>query len=273
VVCARLRITRTFVLLALMFAPASLSQGQYVERVMLRGAERTREATLLELLPREPPASYSDAELKETERRISNLGIFDYVEITRMKRDVAITVREKWTLIPSLELATGKTLEDLYLSLGATEYNFFGTATAVSLTFSREQRGLSFAAAFKEHLSRHHRFAYGAELLYKSSGLRFEGGRAWYDTGPELAFRAISPPVWNPHLRFAFANWYSYEKIEDVIGDVHPPSGPAIQPAIEVIWEHTVSTISCRAASKRISALGRACFSRRGRADTGSSWK
>jgi hypothetical protein len=50
---------------------------------------------------------------------VNNLGVFDDVAIAIEKEWLIVTVREKWTLIPSFDLATGTTLEDSFVLLGA----------------------------------------------------------------------------------------------------------------------------------------------------------
>lgn len=224
----------------LLFALSSLALGaaaQHVETVTLTGAKRTRAATILELLPRSPPAFYSDLELLETERRISNLGIFDQVAVVRSGPQLTIAVREKWTLIPSFDLATGKTPRDLYISLGATEYNVLGTATALSVNAYREQRGWGFNVSLREHESRGHRWAFGSELSKGKIGLRFRTGEEWYDDVSELSLWSLSPPIINPHLRLRVFVTYAYHRIEEVTGQLHVPSGHLVQPGIELIWD------------------------------------
>jgi hypothetical protein len=211
--------------------------------VSVTGINRTRPRTLIELLPREPPSEYSDAELAETERRISNLGVFDRVEVARAAKgsaassDVAIHVREKWTLIPDFALATGKTPRDLYISLGVTEFNVLGTASSLGVSVYREQRGFGFSTAFAEHESRRHRWAFGGQGSYGSSSLRFTDGNAWFTTLGDLIMWATSVPLAGPHLRCRTSVLYSHEKISDVEGPVRPPDGSTIGAGAQLIWD------------------------------------
>ena len=59
------------------------------EPVTLRGLERTRPETVLELLPRAPPAHYTEAELVQFPRRLPNLGIFDHAPLERTPPGIA----------------------------------------------------------------------------------------------------------------------------------------------------------------------------------------
>lgn len=216
---------------------AAVASAQAVERVTLIGNARTRASTVLELLPRQPPASYRDEELAELERRIANLGVFDHVSVTRSGSELTIRVREKWTLTPTFDLATGKTPSDLYLELGATEYNVAGTATSLSVSGYREQRGFGFNVAVAEHESRRHRWSYGGALSYGSVGMRFDDGSEWYDTGPTVTVSALSRQFWGQHFRFRVALWYSHERIDAFHGAVRPPEGHAMQVESVLIYD------------------------------------
>lgn len=221
-------------------APVPAADPRY--GVSVTGLTRTRTRTVVELLPREPPSEYTDAELRETERRISNLGVFDHVSVSRAagesaSADVAIAAREKWTLIPDFALATGKTLRDLYIALGATEFNFLGTASALGVSVYREQRGFGFAATFAEHESRRHRWAYGGEASYGSASLRFTDGNAWFSTIGALNLWATSVPLLGPHLRARANLLYQHEKMDEFEGAVHPPNGSTIGGGGQLVWD------------------------------------
>lgn len=203
----------------------------------VRGARRTRFATVADLLPRPLPTVLSEAELAELERRVSNLGIFDQVGVAREDGALIVDVREKWTLIPSFELSTGDTLADLYIALGATEYNVAGTATALGVLVYRAERGFGFSASVGEHESRRHRWSYGGEASYGESSLRFDDAISWYDVGTELMVSTLSPAFFREHLRFRAALWYGHERITEVVGPVRPPSGHALQPGLALIWD------------------------------------
>lgn len=125
-----------------------------VEGVDFEGIAKTRAVTLLDLLPHPPPASFTDAEIGELERRIDNLAIFDEVKVERRGVRIHVLVREKWTLIPTVDFASGETLADTYAMLGITEYNAFGTANQAAVKLSHEQRGWGVQARYEEHVQR-----------------------------------------------------------------------------------------------------------------------
>jgi hypothetical protein len=211
--------------------------AQEVDAVVITGVRRTQEQTLLDLLPCRAPCALAEGAALELSRRVSNLGIFDRVAVTRRGSTLNVDVREKWTLIPSLDLSTGDTLADLYVALGATEYNVGGTATSVGLTVYRAQRGVGFQAEVAEHEQRRHRWSYGSKASYGAVGLRFENGSQWYDEGPTLMVSTLSPALHGDHFRLRAALWYSHERIVELEGPIRPPSGHALQPGLEVIWD------------------------------------
>lgn len=224
-------------LLAVSFAaPPVGASAAVVERVVVRGAVRTRETTLLELLPRRPPSTYSAAELGEFERRVNNLAIFDRVEVTHEGSDLVVAVREKWTLIPSVEFASGSSFEDHRALLGVTEFNFLGTGDQVGLAFSREQRGWGITAGFGQHPYRRGRWTVGGEASYSTAGLRFEDGSSWRVryVGGTLWFN--SPPWLHEHLSYKVGVWGSSETVSDVVGE-GSPSGIGFGTLMTFTWD------------------------------------
>ena len=186
----------------------------FVQRVELEGAARTRPSTLLELLPREPPASFTDRELAEYERRVGNLAIFDAVAVTLAADVLRVRVREKWTLIPSFDLATGKTVKDLYVEAGAVEYNAFGTGTSIGLTASYVQRGPNVAFAYSQHGYRPGRWTMGLEAAYQTAELRFDAHPGWTRRRMGGAPYWSAPLPYSLPLRFTMGVSYYYERID-----------------------------------------------------------
>ena len=221
-------------------ADAQLGASHFIERVELTGIESTRASTLLELLPRPAPAAYSDAELSEVERRIANLEIFDDVSVQRKPPVLRIKVREKWTLTPSFDLAGGESLADVYVFLGLTEYNLFGSASALAGSIYRERRGFGFSTGYWEHVYRRDRWSWAAEASYSTSGLFFmEGARedSWYTATAVASVWTTSTPVITDHLRYELGFVYKHEKVEDVIGAVRPPDGHMFGGSMLFTWD------------------------------------
>lgn len=208
-----------------------------VRRIELRGARRTRRETLVALLPRKPPSTYTSAELREFERRVANLAIFDLVKVSLQEGVLELEVREKWTLIPVFDFATGKTWKDLYAELGAFEYNALGTGTSLGFVASYVQRGPNFSLAFNQHGYQADRWALGLEAAYETAELRFEDQQGW------VRKRAGAGPYWSAPLSYAFPLRYdvgfSYyrEIIDGVMATAIPHDGHEFALFMSFTWD------------------------------------
>lgn len=219
-------------------ARAQAPEPRFISRIEITGTERTQTSTLTELLPRRPPALYSPAELLELERRISNLEIFDDVAVELPAPEtMRIRAREKWSLVPELDLAGGASLADMYVFMGATEYNVLGTANLLNVSLYRERRGFGFYTSYQEHVYRRNRWALAGEASYATSELRFPGGAGWFNTTALVWLWATSTPLFSDHLRYEVASFYKREFIEEASGSVKPPNGHFIGGSMMFTWD------------------------------------
>ncbi len=226
--CARVVFGAALVALSTLASPAAATADDTfrLDHLELRGNARTRVETIEDLLPRRMPAVYTNDELRELERRVNNLEIFDEVTVTRRGDVLAVKVREKWTLIPNVELSTGNTAEDLRALVGATEYNVLGTANQLSLRAFRAERGWGAGIGYREHEFRRRHWALGVEGGASTASYRFENGSAWnaFRTYEEVTF--TSPPIVSPSLNVRAGGFHSYEAsydriLTDVPGRAH----------------------------------------------------
>jgi hypothetical protein len=209
-----------------------------VSKVEVRGNSRTTSETIVGLLRQRPPARYTPADLAEFERRINNLGIFDAVELDLDRDVLVVTVREKWTLIPSFDLATGTTLKDSFVLLGAAEYNAFGTATVIEGEISYEQRGFNFSLAVGQHPYHPHRWSMAGEAYHASAEQYFAGrDTSWLRTQAGAAL------AWTAPLRYDFplgyqvgVDWYR-ERNKRLQGDIVPPNGQIAGTRMILTWD------------------------------------
>jgi len=211
--------------------------GVLVDAVEVRGARRTRKATITALLPRKPPAVFLRRELDEFERRLNNLGIFDRVLVSLESRALVVEVREKWTLIPTIDFATGQTLADTYVAVGATDHNFLGTASALTLNVSYEDRGLNGYVGWQGHP---YDPSIGAPLLnafYGSSGVSFDSGQEWRRHQAGGSFGWLLPYSYGLPLRVSAALFGHVERISERLGQPIPSSGVAFGSELEVAWD------------------------------------
>jgi hypothetical protein len=210
---------------------------QPLDGVRLEGLSATAADTVTDLLPRSPPAIYARQELGEFERRLGNLGIFDAVAVDCEGRVLRVVVREKWTLVPEVDFATGKTLTDTYALLGVTEYNLFGTANQLSISAYREQRGFGIGIGFDEHDYKRRGWSLAADLSIATAALRFEGGGSWRTASAGIEVMARSPPLLHEYFNYIAGFYASNESVYRVRAVAAPPSSRLAQSFMGFSWD------------------------------------
>jgi hypothetical protein len=219
------------------FALEGCSELERIERVELGGLARTLPGTITALLPRPAPSVYTAPELRELERRLNNLGIFDRVRVACEPPALRVDVREKWTLVPTVDFATGRTFADLFVELGATEYNFLGTADSLSLSAYRERRGFGFSLAYEEHAYQRHGWSLGAELAFGTLALRFEDDSGWRTTGAALTLSARSPPWPHEYFNYVAGFYVASDTVHEIRSEAAPPSVWLAQSFMVFSWD------------------------------------
>lgn len=213
------------------------SERERVDRVELEGLSRTLPGTITALLPRPAPSVYGAPELRELERRLNNLGIFDRVAVSCRPPALHVEVREKWTLVPTADFATGRTLADLFVELGATEYNFLGTADSLALSAYRERRGFGFGLVYNEHAYQRHGWSLGVELGFGTLALRFDDGSGWRTTGASLVLSARSPPWLHEYFNYVAGFYFASDTVHEVRSSEAPPSVWLAQSFMIFSWD------------------------------------
>jgi len=102
----------------------------FVETVDISGLIHTKPETLVRLLPRPLPASFTKAEIEEFERRIRNLSLFDLVRVGREGDRLTLAVQEKITLAPIVGFTSGSSLQDVNATLGLARNSAGNSVTA-----------------------------------------------------------------------------------------------------------------------------------------------
>lgn len=238
-VCAARRLRAwTLALCVLAVAPAARAAEPVAIRHMeVRGNERTQKETVRSLLPREPPARYSTAEIEEFERRLGNLEIFDRVQIEVKDDTLRVTLREKWTLIPTLDFSTGRTLRDTYVLLGVDEFNLLGRAVNLGASVSWEQRGANGAVWWWEHPYNPHSGGFLTWADYTSANFRFEEELGWYRDRTGLGLGWNLPYSYGSSWRFQVSAFAYRERLSDVEGGAIATTGVALGNTLVASWD------------------------------------
>jgi outer membrane protein assembly factor BamA len=173
--------------------PTIGQRNHAISSCTLSGGNRTPPSTVCDLLPRPPPSLYSAEELAEFERRLANLAIFDAVHVQERNGQLQVVARERWTLIPIFEIATGGSLENTFVLFGLTEYNTLGSANETAIVASYERRGINFAASYSPHVFRSSAWTPAFTIFRESFEVGFAGNdpNAWRatDSGVDLTLR------------------------------------------------------------------------------------
>jgi hypothetical protein len=230
----------TAVLLGGLTAGRVAAETYGVERIEISGLRRTREATILSLLPRALPSVYGDAELREIERRLANLEIFDETRVSVAGSTMTVHVREKWTLIPEFDLATGSSARDTFVLVGLTEYNFLGTGGALGLSVYHEQRGFGFHAMFEEHVYRRARWSFAGETGYEGKAFRFRDGSAWLLREAMGYLWSTSQSLLSDHTRVELGIVYKRQMLSEVEGPLVSPGGHLLGTSAMITWDDYV---------------------------------
>jgi len=209
-----------------------------IDRIDVRGIERTERSTLTELLPRSAPARFTQAELTELQRRIRNLQLFDEVRVEAHDRVLEIVVREKFSVSPIVDLSTGKSLRDIAVTLGAIENNLGGAGTRLGGYAKYSERGPQFAIWLTEHSYHPTRWQKEVEVFFAGSGFRFgDDSATWQRTRLGGDIEVKTPFHYGGSLRYELVTTVYRERLTQAAGLGVPDDGMFVGVASELIWD------------------------------------
>jgi len=187
--------------------PTSDTQGARegcFTRLTISPLRRLRPRVIDEVLPRPAPGCVTAAEVDELERRLWALSLFDDVSVRVTDGALVIAVREKWTLIPSVDLATSRQLRDGFYFASLTEYSFLGRAMEFGGALAWAEREFGGEIWLSEHTQNARRVSveaglgsWGSTLLFETQPEPWSVRRSGFDLGLRLPFR------YGSSLRFA----------------------------------------------------------------------
>jgi hypothetical protein len=174
------------------------------DTLALEGFSRVRETVVQALLPRAVPAMLSTAEVSELERRLWTMAIFDDVEVSCRASTLRVRVREKWTLVPSVDFATSRTLRDSYFFVLLAESNFLGYAQELGAYGAYAERAFSGEVWWAEQQAFARRASLEAGLAYVGAGLFFaDSAYTWERRRAAARFAVRLPFRYGTRWRFA----------------------------------------------------------------------
>jgi hypothetical protein len=203
------------------------------------GTKRLRREVVEDLLPGPSPVCVTDDELNEIDRRLWALELFDDVTVAREGHLLRVTLREKWTLIPSVDLATSRTLIDTFVFASLSEYNFLGRAMEVSGFAMWSERSPSFVLSWSEPKTRARGVSFQADFGSVGSsvffdGTEFEWTRRWW--GARFGVRA---PFWyTSQWRFSAVLDVSHERSTGTLPAGVRTEGVNLGAVFSGVWDH-----------------------------------
>jgi hypothetical protein len=229
---------RRVVLATAVLALPSVARAAHIDRVEAKGLGTTSVETITELLPRDAPAEFTDDELREFERRVRNLALFDDVRVSIVGGVLHIDVRRKENVEPELDFATGKTPRDTEVAIGALHHDIDGKATTFGIGAGYAERFAQFELGIAQHTYRARKWAYEAIGYYGGSAFRFEDSENDWVRGRLGGELEVKPPYWyaTPFHLHASINAYA-EKSVFARGGSAPPNGVSVAPWLEVYWD------------------------------------
>ncbi|BFU96250.1 MAG: hypothetical protein NTNFB02_29720 [Nitrospira sp.] len=220
-------------------SPNETEEKIRIERIRVEGLLHTKEETIVRLLPRRIPAEFTQEEMKEFERRIRNLSLFDHVSVTISGGETLISVQEKLTLAPIFNFTSGSSLKDLNATVGLVEYNLFGNATQLGGQFNYSQRGPNVDLWISEHAFRPDRWAKEIKGSYNVNGIRFADSTAsWTRNRFGGEFELKGPYTYGSPLRYEVVLKVYHEQMHEFQGSgLEPPDGTYVGIIPEFAWD------------------------------------
>lgn len=209
-----------------------------IEAVRIEGLIHTKQETILRLLSRTVPSTFTQAEVEEFERRVRNLSLFDHVHITREGSVITVEVQEKITLAPILNFTSGTSIKDLNATVGLVEYNLFGTGTQLGGQFKYSERGPNIDLWLSQHAFEPDRWAKEIKGSYNVNGIQFaDSTTTWTRNRIGGEFELKGPYQYGSPLRYEVVLRFYREQIGDEIGAPRQPDGYYVGLIPEVTWD------------------------------------
>jgi hypothetical protein len=204
----------------------------------VEGLARLRRTVIEDLLPARLPACVSDDEVEEIDRRLWTSGLFDQVSVTRDGGRLKVAVREKWTLIPAIDLATSRTLVDSFFFVSLIEGNFLGLGMEVGGYVMWSERSPSFELWASETQTAARRVTFEGGVSSVGSSIFFEDSeytwnRRWWGG----RFGARTPFWYGSQWRFGFGLDVSHERSTGEVAPGVRTEGVNVGTPVRASWD------------------------------------
>jgi hypothetical protein len=204
----------------------------------VEGLKRLKRSVVEELLPAALPACITDSDIEEVDRRLWTMGLFDQVSVVREGRVLRVTVREKWTLIPSVDVATSRTLVDSFFFASLIELNFLGRALEVGGFVMWSERSPSFELWASETQTAARRVTFEGGVTSVGSSIFFEDSAyAWNRRWWGGRFGVRTPFWYGSQWRFSFGLDVSHERSTGEVTPSMRTEGVNVGVPVRASWD------------------------------------
>lgn len=159
----------------------------YVNRINIEGNTRTRDNVIRREMRLAEGDAYSSEKLKRSRDRLTYLGYFENVDVTRAETEqpdrVDLNVKVKEQSTGEFNIGAGySTFDGILATASVKEHNFLGKGQEVSVDFAVSQRQQNFNLGFTEPYFLGQELAAGADAFNTRTDLQDESS---YDTATD----------------------------------------------------------------------------------------
>lgn len=217
---------------------ATGARGAEVEHLEVKGVGSTSTTAVAALLPRALPSTFTDAELREFERRLRNLGLFDRLEVRLRGRTLAIEVDRKDNIEGDFEASSGATPRDTDVEAAVLHHDVDGRATTFGAGVGYGERFAQFRILLNQHPYRAREWSWDSDAYYGGSELRFLGvPNEWIRARIGGGAYAKPPYSYATPFRFRFGVQGYGERAVFAEGGRAPPDGVFVGSSAEVYFD------------------------------------
>lgn len=169
----------------------------YVNRINVEGNTRTRDNVIRREMRLAEGDAYSSDKLKRSRDRLTYLGYFENVDVTRNETEqpdrVDLDVKVKEQSTGEFNVGAGySTFDGILATANVTERNFLGKGQKVTVDFAVSQRQQNFNLGFTEPYFMGQELAAGGDVFNTKTDFQDESG---YDTNTKGAAARLGFPL------------------------------------------------------------------------------
>lgn len=205
-------------------------------RLEVAGLERLKREVVEDLLPGAPPC-VTEADVEEIDRRLWTMGLFDQVKVELDGEVLRVTLREKWTLIPAIDVATSRTFLDSFFFVSLIELNFLGRAMELGGFVMWSERAPSFELWWSAPQTAARTVSFEAGVTSVGSSVVFDETYAWSRRWWGGRFGVRTPFWYGSQWRFFVGADVAYEQSTGAVTPGVRTEGLNVAVPLRATWD------------------------------------